>query len=74
MLQPYTLSPDLSSQGTGTWARSTFREHRSDSWNRNMMEHRSEYRWNVIHTTGTPMEREAQNSSDERKQKRGETT
>lgn len=33
------------------------------------MEHRSEYRWNVIHTMGTPMEREAQNSSDERKKR-----
>jgi len=38
------------------------------------MEHHSEYRWNVIHITGTPMEREAQNSSDERRKKRGEAT
>ena len=43
----------LSSLGTGTWARSTFREHRSNSWNKDMMEHRSKHRWNVIHATGT---------------------
>ena len=30
-----------------TWARSPFREFRPETWNENIMEHRSQMRWNT---------------------------
>ena len=35
--------------GTGTWARFPFRELRLETWNGNIMEHRSQIRWNTNH-------------------------
>ena len=39
----------LSSRGTGTWVRSPFRKLRPETWNGNIMEHRSQMRWNTNH-------------------------